>query len=86
MRTCTLVGAEADDLQSDGFSIPQSVLKYHDLASSPYTETTCRAINSRRESMPESKLFLDQLLAFANVDGMSNSALAFLPTSTDLHH
>ncbi|KAI9638049.1 nuclear pore complex assembly-domain-containing protein [Dioszegia hungarica] len=53
----------------DGFSIPQTVLRYFDFSATPYTEAFGRDVARRRGSYPGGQLFLDQLLGLASIDG-----------------
>lgn len=61
--------AQMSPIQVDGFSIPHIVLRHFDLTSTPYTEGFARKVEDRRQTYPDGRLFLDQLLALASIDG-----------------
>lgn len=58
-------------MSSDEYALPGTILRYFDLAASPYG-AVAEDIAARRKAAPEGKLFFDRLLEFAEIDGEFN--------------
>ncbi|ORY24991.1 nuclear pore complex assembly-domain-containing protein [Naematelia encephala] len=55
----------------DEYIIPENILRWYNLASPPYTESSIERTTKQRNACPLQKLFFDQLLELAGLDGLS---------------